>query len=312
MLVGSVGTMGLSACWSGAPGSGAPDGGSPRYVVVEAWPRLPADWALGDVAAVAVDSHEHVFVFHRGAEHSIFAVEAGSGEVVLSFGSGQFERAHGIAVDSQDNIWVADVGRHQVLKFSHDGILQMALGERGIPGSDAHHFDKPTDVAVASDGTIFVSDGYGNRRVAKFSSDGRFLGEGGGFELPHGIGIDARGQVYVADRAAQRVYVHGRNGALLSELGPEVLGPTGRPWGREISQGRLYVIDGGDMDDETPNRARLTRIGPDGSVEAVWGAYGIAPGQLLWGHDVAVGSDGSVYSAEVRDADRVQKFMLAD
>lgn len=291
--------------------TGAPS----RFEVVPGWPQLPADWKLGDVAGVAVDSHDHVFVFHRGAEHSIFALEGESGRVVLSFGDRLFRRAHGLAVDASDNVWVTDVKRHQVFKFSHGGELLMTLGEEGVPGRDGGHFDQPTDVEIGRDGSIFVSDGYGNSRVAKFSADGRFLKdwgeqtEGPGkMNLPHGIALDPKGNVYVADRSNRRIQVYDSEGAYQFELGESVLGRGGRPWGVEFAAGSLYVIDGGDMDADTPNVARITVVDANRNAVAIFGSYGLEPGQLLWGHDLAVGADGSVYSAEVRDADRVQKF----
>ena len=91
--------------------------------------------------------------------------------------------AHGMAVDAEDNIWVTDgtsgtgVSRHQVLKFSHDGKLLMTVGAEGVPGMDGTHFNQPTDIAIAAIGDFFVSDGYVNRRVAKFNKDGQFLME---------------------------------------------------------------------------------------------------------------------------------------
>ena len=300
--------LALAGCLSLA---GTPGG----FVVAPDWARLPADWTLGDVAGVAVDSHDHVFVFHRGAEHSIFALEGESGRVVTSFGDGLFRRAHGLAVDASDNVWVTDVKRHQVFKFSHAGELQMTLGEEGVPGNDGGHFDQPTDVAIGRDGSIFVSDGYGNSRVAKFSPEGRFLKDWGEREegpgkmnLPHGIALDREDNVYVADRSNRRVQVYNSEGAYLFALGESVLGRGGRPWGLEIAGERLYVIDGGDMDADTPNVARITVVDASRHAVASFGSYGLEPGQLLWGHDLAVGADGSVYSAEVRDADRVQKF----
>jgi len=70
-------------------------------------------------------------------------------------------------------VWLTDVGRHQVFKFSHDGVLLLTVGERGVPGSDGTHFNEPTDVAVCADGSFYVSDGYDNRRIIKFDRTGK-------------------------------------------------------------------------------------------------------------------------------------------
>lgn len=293
------------------PGLWAEDG----YTVVPGWAQVPEGY-FGDVAGVGVDSHNHVFVFHRGPNHCIAMLDGRSGEVVASFGDGLFENAHGLTIDREDNVWVTDTRRHQVFKFSHDGDLLMMLGEKGVPGWDATHFDQPTDVAVAADGSFYVSDGYGNSRVAKFSADGRFQFEWGRkgdqpgeFDLPHGLALDDAGNVYVADRTNERIQVFDGKGNLLHVWGANQLGAEGRPWGLDISDdGYLFMIDGGDMDDTTPNHAQVVQMDLLGHVLRRWGSYGTAPGQFLWGHDIAVGHDGALYTVEVRDNDRVQKF----
>ena len=113
------------------------------YRVVEDWPQLPSGLELGEVTGVAVDSHNHVFIFHRGDENPVLCVEAGSGTLVHAFGDGMFKSAHGLAVDQEDNVWVTDTQRHQVFKFSHDGALLMTVGEEGVAGDDETHFDQP-------------------------------------------------------------------------------------------------------------------------------------------------------------------------
>ena len=279
------------------------------------WPSLPARVVMGETAGVGVDSHGHVFVFHRGETHSVLILDPTDGSLVASFGDGLFVNAHGLAIDHEDNVWVTDTLRHQVLKFTHDGELLLSIGENGVSGLDETHFNQPTDVAVAPTGEIYVSDGYGNSRVAKFASDGAFLmdwGEPGiltsQFNLPHGITLDDHGNVYVADRSNQRVQVFDSVGTFKTAWGVEVFGPGSRPWGLEFHRGEVYVIDGGNMIADTPDYARLTIVGTNGQVMSSWSSYGAEPGQLSWGHDLTVGADGSVYTAEVRNNNRAQKF----
>ena len=147
---------------------------SGAYQVVHGWPQLPDGFALGQVSGVGIDSHNHIFVFHRG-ERPILCFNAATGKILASWGDGMFTTPHGLTVDNRDNVWVTDVGNHQVFEFSHSGELRMALGAKNVPGLDGNHFNQPTDIAVAPNGEFYVSDGYGNSRVAKFSSQGKFL-----------------------------------------------------------------------------------------------------------------------------------------
>ncbi len=206
---------------------------SDSYHVVHGWPQLPEGFALGQVSGVGVDSHNHVFVFHRG-DRPILSFDDGTGKIIASWGDGMFAFPHGLTVDRQDNVWVTDTEHHQVFKFTHNGELLMTVGAKDVPGLDGNHFNGPTDVAVTPSGEFYVSDGYGNSRVAKFSNKGEFLFEWGGkgtqtgeFDLPHGIALDAQGRVYVADRSNARIQVFDGNGKFLAQWKSAELG---RPW----------------------------------------------------------------------------------
>ncbi len=299
---------------------------SSEYAVVHGWPRLPQGQILGQATGVDVDSHGHVFVFHRAErewefpfppdpiERATIAVFDGeTGEQVASWGTGQFVMPHGLTVDSQDNVWLTDVGRHQVIKFTHDGNLLMTLGVDREHGADERHFTAPTDTAILPDGSFYVSDGYGNTRVLKYSPTGEFefqwgtKGSGPGqFDLPHGIALDDDGRVYVADRSNSRVQVFDGSGAYLDQWkSPEL----GRPYGVSIGpNGKAYVIDGGDQPDEPPDRSRAFRLSSDGTIEATFGQYGNYDGQFMLGHDIAVGSQGEVFVVDTW-GNRVQKFV---
>jgi peptidylamidoglycolate lyase len=299
---------------------------SEPYAVVHGWPVLPDGVVLGQVSGVAVDSHNHVFVFHR-AENSwandkthpitaptVLCFDGESGELLASWGENRFLEPHGLRVDAHDNVWVTDRALQQVFKFSHDGKLLLTIGTERTPGVDATHFNLPADIAFASDGSVYVADGYGNNRIAKFSPDGKFLfdwghkGQGPGeFDLPHSVAVDAQGNVYVADRSNARIQVFDSNGKFLQAWkSPEL----GRPWSLTIGPDNLlYVVDGGDLKPAGPDRGRLFKLDLSGKILAKWSRFGNYDGQLYWGHDLAVGKDGAVYVGDVYHGMRIQKFV---
>ena len=191
------------------------------YRVVHGWPVLPEGRVLGSVAGRAVDSHDDVFVFHRNARNwpgsdellttpialpTVTLFDGRTGKVLAEWGENRFAMPHGLSVDRNDNVWLTDVALHQVFQFSHDGKPLLTVGERGIAGTDATHFNRPTEVAVAADGSFFVSDGYRNYRVMKFSPGGTVLfqwgtkGTGPGqFDFPYDVALDRFGNIYVTD-----------------------------------------------------------------------------------------------------------------
>jgi peptidylamidoglycolate lyase len=300
-----------------------------NYQVVHCWPQLPENTLLGQVSGVGVDSHNHVFVFRR-AENSVQAgrpapdkpmasaavlmFDGATGALLSAWGDKKFILPHGLMVDRQDNVWLTDVALHQVFKFDHAGRPLLALGETGVPGVDRAHFNRPTDVAISNDGSVYVSDGYGNNRVVKLSPEGRFLlewgtkGTGPGqFDLPHGIALDASDNVYVADRSNARIQVFNSSGNYLAEWkGAEF----GRPWAvRVAADGYVYVVDGGDLNSVPPDRARVLVVDLKGKIVGSFGRFGNYDGQFVWPHDVAIGKDGAVYVGDVLTGMRVQKFV---
>lgn len=316
----------------GPAGVGVPIGGAvdqtqrPGYQVVHGWPVLPEGEILGFVAGVGVDSHDNVFVFHLAgrtwpasnelditpiARPTVLLFDGRTGVLLAQWGSNRFAMPHQLTVDRQDNVWLTDVALHQVSEFSHDGQSLLTLGERGVPGDDSSHFNRPTDIAVAPDGSFYVSDGYRNTRVMKFAPHGRFLfqwgvkGNGSGqFDLPHGIALDTAGRVHVADRSNSRVQVFDSSGHYLSEWRGA---PFGRPYDIAIgSDGTAFVVDGGDQPETPPDRSGVAVVRPDGSVVERFGRFGNYDGQFVLAHAVAIAKDGSVY---VGDAGRVQKFV---
>jgi len=294
------------------------------YEVVHGWPKLPKDCLLGQVTGVGVDSHDRVFVFHRAegidlsgtgtmvSNPTILCIDGLTGEILSTWGENLFTIPHGLTIDCEDNIWVTDVGEERVLKFSDAGDLLLVVGEKGVPGLDGQHFNRPTDIAVTPAGEFYVSDGYGNSRVAKFAADGTFLfdwgekGAGPGqFQTPHSITLDAEGKVYVADRENARIQIFDPDGHFIAQWKSAELG---RPWGVQIGPDNLlYVADGGDWEPEGKPSSHVLKLDLDGNILAKWGSHGRYDGQFVWAHEVAVGSDGSVYVGDLLGM-RIQKF----
>ncbi len=288
-------------------------GTAPAYQVVHGWPSLPDGYALGQVVGVDVDSQNRVWVFHRAAR-PVLCIDGETGEILSSFGDDMFENEHGLAVDADDNVWVTDADTHVVQKYSPEGELLMALGIKGEAAEDEMRFNKPTDVEVAPDGSIYVTDGYGNNRVVKLDSDGTFVTawgtrgtESGEFDTPHGIAIGGDGRVYIADRGNSRMQVFDADGKFLSEWKSDEIG---RPWGVDITaDGNLVVADGGDLTNTAYDRNGALLMTADGEVIERWGSYGSQDGQFYWAHDIAAGADGAVYVTDVNVGMRVQKFV---
>lgn len=320
--------FGFGALWAAAKFNAAPPPSGEVYQLVPNWPLLPDGIALGQVSGVGVDSSGNVFVFHRaeriwqgeelGLElipsPTVFALNAETGDLTGWWGADMFVMPHGLTIDHEDHVWLTDVGLHQVFKFDREGNLLLALGERGVAGDDAAHFNMPTDVAVAADGSFYVSDGYGNSRVIKFSADGTYLtswgtfgSEPGQFDVPHSIALDALGQVYVADRGNARVQIFDSEGQFIAQWKDKSLG---RPWAVRISDtGHVFIVDGGDQRTFFPDRARILKLDSEGQILSSFGSYGSAPGQFVWPHTIALGSDGAIDVGEVATGMRVQKFI---
>jgi len=185
---------------------------------------MPDGWKFGRVSAVTVDKQGEVYVFHRGDKADPLIVFDREGLYLRSWGKGMFGNPHGIRADSDGNIWVTDNGDHQIFKFDRVGKLLLTLGEKGVPGEDESHFDRPTDIAFAPTGEVYVSDGYGNARVVKFSKEGKHLttwgrhGTGPGeFNTVHSVAVATDGTVYVSDRENNRIQIFDPNGKYLRE-----------------------------------------------------------------------------------------------
>jgi sugar lactone lactonase YvrE len=272
----------------------------PDYRPVPGWPQLPAGLKLGAVSGVATDAADCVYVFHRGPQPVL--VFEPDGRFLRSWGDEHVKNAHGLRLDRQGDVWLTDIGNHQVLKFTPEGKLLMALGKKGQPGNTPETFDKPTDIAFAADGSFYVSDGYGNSRVVKFTRDGKYLKEWGTkgqkpgeFNLPHAIVTDSAGRVYVGDRENNRVQVFDADGRPLA-----VWQESGAPFGLSLTaEKRMLVADGRDH--------WVKVLDLEGRPLGRFGEKGAGPGQLQLPHAICTDSRGNIYVTEII-GQRVQKF----
>jgi peptidylamidoglycolate lyase len=265
---------------------------------------------------VDIDSHGHVFVFHRPGrgfepeatealtDPAVLELDAASGRLIASWGAKMFLVPHGITIDEDDNLWLTDVGLQQIFKFSHDGKLLLTLGQARVGGWDATHFNQPTDVAIRKDGSFYISDGYVNSRVALFDRRGTLLHEwgtkGGGegqFSNPHGLAFGPGGDVFVADRENSRIQIFDRNGAFKRQwLGAKA---TGRVFAVAVDRGGAIYVGVRRADYDPPSNGVLKLDREWKTVASI--GFGTAGDPVFNAvHDLAVGRDGSIYVAETR------------
>jgi len=209
--------------------------------------------------------------------------------------------AHRLRIDRDDNVWVTDIGCHRVFKFDPRGKLLLVLGS-GTAGPGIEQFNKPTDVAFVPLAEVYVSNGYGNSRVVKFSPSGAPITswgkagkKPGEFRLPHSIVVDRRGRILVGDRENDRVQIFNDEGALLDIW-------TGiAPFGLAFDKvGDLYVADG---------RANtVSRLDASGTIRRSWGRKGKAPGEFEMPHMLAFDLAGNLLVAEINGM-RLQKLV---
>lgn len=295
---------------------------------VSAWPQ--SSLQLGQVSGLALDSDSNLVIFHRGDHHwgadsfnnqaiyqqkslgpiqqsTILVVDPVKGNILKASGRDMFYLPHGITTDKKNNYWVTDVALHQVLKVSSDGRDEtlLALGEAFTPGSDKNHFCQPTDVAVDTEtGNIFVSDGYCNARIMKFSADGKYLSEWGAgpsdrrrrtpFQLPHSlVFLPDKQEVCVADRENGRIQCFiAKTGEFVKEIkkeefGGEVFAITYSPAG----DGLIFAVNG-----ESPyGSAPLRGFVIDYSTMDILDTFSPEKKEFKMPHDIIETKDGSVF-----------------
>ena len=285
--------------------------GQYTYEVAEGWGNLPDGWSFKEAAAVGVDSNDNVYVFNRG-EHPMMVFDR-EGNFLRSWGEGVFPRAHGITIMPDDTIFATDDGDHTVRKCTLDGQVLFTLGVSGKPAPfmSGDPFNRCTHVAMdPSTGEFYVSDGYGNARVHKYSPDGNHLfswgesGTGPGqFNIAHNVCTDKDGWVYVADRENHRVQVFDKNGKFETQWTN-----MARPCGLYIDKSgdqRVYV---GELGVAIGPNSQAYGLGPRITIMDIQGnelmrlgdgPEGEAPGQFIAPHGVCIDSRGDIYVGEV-------------
>ncbi|MHC4434701.1 MAG: peptidyl-alpha-hydroxyglycine alpha-amidating lyase family protein [Planctomycetota bacterium] len=294
-----------------------------RYVVDRTWPSKPDRFEWAQMPGVTVDARDNIYIFTRSKPG--VQIYRPDGRLVDSWDVTDVTGAHYIRIGPEGNIWAANIASHTVCKYSPEGKLLLTLGEPGRAGTDEGHFDKPTDMTVLPSGDVFVTDGYGNRRVVHFDAKGKYInqwgeaGTGPGqFALPHSIVADSGGRIYVADRENARIQVFDRDGKLLA-----VWADTVTPWGlwmtkkdeiwvcgssafRKGGSGQWIVLPPQDQVAMKLNREgkvllrvplRKTTLPPGAS------------GELNWVHGIAFDSQGNLYLGDIQ-GQRAQKFTL--
>lgn len=311
------------------------------WVLVGDWPRIPDTMRVGAGSGVAIDRMGHVWLLHRAgrpftntvpiAEPTVLRLHPETGAVEQAWGERLFLSPHGLTIDDEGTLWITDVMANTVRRFSPEGRELLRLGRAHTRAQalcvdvrtvlhhlpcrlDDDQFARPTDVAVAHDGAIFVADGYRNSRIAHFDAQGRFVAAWGQIGngdndlfLPHGIAMDVHGRLFVADRRNARLQVRARDGRVLAQWRPAGIG---RPFGVTVGRmGDLWVADGGDALDvpDAAPRGQAVQLSTNGHVKARWRWPAEALPNGLVMHDIAVGLDGSVYVATL-DARAIYKL----
>ena len=287
--------------------------GEHRYRVVENWAKLPDGWEFKDVGSVAVDSKDRVYVFNRG-DHPMMVFDR-EGNFIKSWGEGSFPRAHGLHIDQDDNLYCTDDGGHFVRKCTVDGKVLLELGVPGkpTPFMSGLPFHRCTHTALSPKGDIYVSDGYGNACVHKYSPDGKLIkswgepGTGPGqFNLVHNIAADDDGWIYVADRENHRVQVFDGNGKYETEWHN-----LHRPCGLFCScgKGRKPLFFVGELGPSLNININYKNIGPrlsivdnEGKLVSRLGGEdgaGLELGRFMAPHGLCTDSRGDIYVGEV-------------
>lgn len=262
------------------------------YSAVPGWGQLTPPLKWGEVPNVAIDPKGTVFVFTR-SEPPVIELNA-AGRVLKTWGDHMFVWPHGIRFDRGGNLWItdgraADGNGQMVYKLSADGSkVLLSLGTKGVSGDGPNQFNGVTDVAIAPNGDIFVSDGHVNSRIVKFTADGKFVktwgkkgSAPGEFNLPHSLVFDSRGRLLVADRSNKRIQLFDQDGTFLEEWKQfgEASGLFIKP------DDTLYVTDWQDK------KTIFIGSAKDGSIRQTIEGLTLAEG-------LTVDAQGNIYAAE--------------
>jgi sugar lactone lactonase YvrE len=303
------------------------------YELVPNFLKMPPNLYMGEGIGVARDSKNHVYTYTRSGATRLFEFDE-KGNFLREIGSGSYamEMAHAVRLDAQDNIWIVDEGTNMVVKYTPDGRPALILGRRpdpfdGLPSSATflqnpnlplpYRFDRPTDIAFDAAGNFFISDGYGNSRVAKYDKNGRFIkttgsrGNGPGqLNTPHSIQTDAKGNVYVADRGNNRIQVYDNDLNLVRSITG-----IGAPWAVCITPGSHQYLYSSNSSPESNNSAQMATSGEiykmelDGTILGKFGKGGKMLGEFSTTHAMDCRNENELIIGEITSW-RVQKIIL--
>lgn len=280
---------------------------------VKGWGVLPDGYVAGAGMAVSVAGDGSIWYYTRSATPVMqFTKE---GQILQAWAedkelSNHQGAAHGMGIGPDGGVWLVDRETHTIFKFSQKGRTLLTIGSFAAKqGTDntPYAFNRPAGIAFDRKGNAYVADGYRNTRVAKYTPDGEYISHWGGkgdapglFNLVHGLTLDDRDRVYVADRGNKRIQVFDKNGKFLARW--EGLGT---PWNVAYDRREkvIWMCDG--------DVGRVTKLSLDGKVLGGFGSSGQAPGQLHQVHSLAVDDEGSIYTAETVNL-RIQKFVLSE
>jgi DNA-binding beta-propeller fold protein YncE len=282
-----------------------------QYEVMENWGELPDGWSLDDVADIGIDSRGRAFVFNRGP-HPMIVFDR-EGRFLRSWGEGLFRSPHAVHVAPDDTIFCTDDGDHTVRRMSADGRVLLQIGVPGQPSPymSGSPFHRCTHTALSPSGEIYVSDGYGNARIHKFSESGRLLHSWGSpgtrpgqFNVPHNICCDRSGAVYVADRENHRIQVFDGHGRYRDQWN-NLHRPCGLCMQEKGSRRTFYVTE---LAPQLAINRRVPNLGPRMSVLDDSGRLLATVGEALAGpgptrfvspHGLAVDANDDVYVGQL-------------
>jgi hypothetical protein len=280
------------------------------YRVEPGWGQLPDGWDYGDVGGVGVDAKDRIYVFNRGG-HPMIVLDR-DGKFLTSWGEAFFKRPHAVHMGPDDTIYCTDDLDHTVRKCTLDGKVLFTIGTPGrpVPEFSGQPFNRCTHTALSPAADLYVSDGYGNARVHKFSPDGKLLlswGESGTdpgqFNVVHNICCDADGWVYIADRENHRIQVFDGAGRYETQWNN-----LHRPCGLFMHGTRNPTFFVGELGPFLDTNRRYANIGPrvsildhKGKLLARLGAphAGVEDGTFIAPHTLALDSRGDLYVGEV-------------
>ena len=294
--------------------------------------KLPPNVYMGEGIGVATNSKGHIFVNTCAQQTRNFEFDQ-NGNYVREIGKDSYGNVfcHGVRVDAQDNIWVIDEGANMIIKYNPEGRAVMTIGRRiGFPyngmepvvkelsPAPPYIFNRPTDVAFDAAGNIFVADGYGNSRIAKYDKNGRFIkqvgsrGSGPGqFTLLHAIAVDAQGNVYGGSRSDQRIVVFDNDLNYKTTFDH-----VGAPWSLCITPGPghqyLYTSNSNpDNQDMQLHKVsgQIFKMELDGTVLGKFGVPGKEQGQFSTVHGIDCRVPNEILVSEIVEW-RFQKFIL--